>query len=472
MRGDRIVSVDGYAVKTWADIQENVMTKSGEEIEVVLLRGENERKIDVIPEDLEILVFSINPDLQSELDDSIISEDLRREFEDFHISLSPDATISVEKTGSEWLIIDKDERYSVKKENNRLDIQREGASPLSKPRGSKGRPSPRETQYGEVELAFSINLEVQSDLDNGVISGYLKRKFENRGISLSSDAAVLVEETSSKWLITNPSRRLPSWLRWLIAGKDKKYPVRREEGRLNIYWETEFGMMGVSHGAKPIIRKVEPGSAVFKAGFRPNDVIEAVNHDEILYTVDFFNKLRDASGESATFTVRRDGNTIEMPIALEFDEDGRLISFEGLSFEELVHRDPITAFRMAVPETVRMGGKIFQFLKRMITGDVPMKYIAGPLGIVQITMAVVKTGAAGTLRFAGFLSVNLGIVNLLPLFITDGAVIVFLIVEKLRGKPISRKRQLIIQQAGIAFIALIFLLITYNDILRWITGSF
>ena len=118
-----------------------------------------------------------------------------------------------------------------------------------------------------------------------------------------------------------------------------------------------------------------------------------------------------------------------------------------------------------------MGGKVFQFLKRMIIGDVTVKYIAGPLGIVQIAMAVVKTGLASTLRFAGFLSVNLGIVNLLPLFITDGAMIIFLLIEKLRRRPLAHKKQLIIQQVGVSFIVLLFLLITYNDIIRLVRGG-
>jgi regulator of sigma E protease len=108
----------------------------------------------------------------------------------------------------------------------------------------------------------------------------------------------------------------------------------------------------------------------------------------------------------------------------------------------------------------------------MITRQVSMKYVAGPVGIVQITMTVVRTGLAGILRFAGFLSINLGIVNLLPLFITDGAVLVFLFVEKLRGHPLEHKKQLIIQQVGTGFIIVLFLLVTYNDVLRLFRGFF
>ena len=467
MRGDKILSVDGYKVKTWGDVQENVMTHPDKEIEITLLRNENEEiTLRATPERREFLIISINLDLHNELDNNAISEGLKREFESNSIFLSPGALVSIEEAGSGWLITDRDEKYLVRREEDRLEIY-------------------QETKPGKTELVFSIDLDLPQRLDNKIIPEDLKQKFQSIDAALSPNAVVLVEEAGSRWLITDRVNR--GLLKWLIPGKDKKYPVREEENRLNIYLEAELGMIGVVQGTKPIIRKVEQGSAVAEAGLRVGDIIEAVDHNEVVYTADFSKELQDISGQdvetrhavSVLLTVRRDVETrhaasvlIEIPISLEFDEDGRLTSFEGLSFDEIVRRDPFTAFSMAVPETIRMGGKIFQFLKRMVTGDIPMKYIAGPIGIIQITMAAVKTGAAGTLRFAGFLSVNLGIINLLPLFITDGAMIIFLIIEKLRGKAMNRKRQLIIQQVGIVFIIFLFLLITYNDILRWIRGPF
>ena len=359
--GDEILSVDGYKVGAWGDIQENVAINPDEEIEIILLRNESEEiGLRVIPERVEGLAFSVDSDFQGELDNSTISEDLRQEFENNRVSLSP-------------------------------------------------------------------------------------------------DAIVLIEETSNTWLITD---------------KDKQYPVRKEMDGLNVYRETDFGMIGVSPTVKPIVGSVEGGSVAAEAGFRPDDIIETINHNKVGHIMEFFNELQNVSGESVVSTVRRDENIIEMTLPLEFDEDGQLISLGGLSFGRIVRLNPVSAFRVAVPETVRMGGKIFQLLKRMIIRDVPMKYIAGPIGIVQLTMAVMKTGLGGTLHFAGMLSVNLGIINLLPLFITDGGMIFFLIVEKLRGKRMSYKKQLIIQQVGVGFIILLFLFITYNDILRLISSPF
>ena len=531
MGGDRILSIDGYKVKTWNDIRENVLTRPDEELEIALLRDESERiSIHAAPERIEGLVISIALDLQGELDNGIISEDLGQEFGINKIPLSPYAIVSVEAAGTSWLITDGDSQFPIRKEDDKLEIY-------------------AETRDGSVGLAFGIDLALRDDLilqnglDSGIAPEVLGQKFKATGNKLSGKATILVEEAGSRWLINDRSYGRGIF-RWLMPAKDRRYFVRRENGKLNVYLETGYGVLGVRHSARAIVRQLEPDSIAAEKGLRRGDVIKAVDHAEVEYEGDFIQELHDVSGESVTLTVRRDAGEEEISVPVEYDEslvfvtgaespvsldngaiseelqqkfvdnritlsdsaavsteetgakwlitdadktyaikkerdkwlyiydkDGPLVSFSGLSFAEFERKNPITALAIAVPETIRMGGKIFQFLKKMIMRDISFKYIAGPVGIVQIAMAAVSTGMARTLQFAGFLSVNLGIVNMLPLFITDGAMIVFLIIEGLRRKPMSLKKQLIIQQVGVSFIILLFLLITYNDIIRLVTGG-
>jgi len=454
--GDRIVSIDGYKVSTWNDIVENVITRPGHELSITLLRNGSEKIVHAAPEQKEIPIIGISLNLQNELDNSIISIDLRQELGINGFLLSIDAVVSVEETGSRWLIADGDSRYIIKKENNGLGVY-------------------RETNTGDMELAFNIALDLrnesalQGDLNNGIAPEGLVSKFEAVDMELSQKAAVAVEEAGSEWLITDKTYG-KGILRWLVPGKDKRYHVRRQNGEMQVYFETGFGMLGVGHDTRAIIRELEPGSTVFKAGLRLGDSIKAVNGNKVLYDEEFRGELRGVSGELVTLTITRDNDTTEISIPLIYDEYGRLVSFRGLSFESVVRRNPVSAFIKAVPETIRMGRKIFQFLKKMIFREVSAKYIAGPLGIVQIAMAMVQSGIATTLQFVGFLSVNLGVVNLLPLFITDGAMLVFLAIEGLRRKPLAYNKQLFIQQIGVGFIMLLFLLVTYNDIVRLVMG--
>ena len=317
----------------------------------------------------------------------------------------------------------------------------------------------RATPGHEVRL-FSIDKsKFQSDLASGVLSEALRKELSKRGLPLPESAAISTEEPDGRQLIVDEEN-------------EYEYIVKDDGDKLGIYVETQFGWLGMAAASRPVIGSVERDSPADKSGFQTDDVIIAINNNSVEHSIDFEEQLYDVTDKTITLTVNRGGDTIEMPLELEYSEDGRLMSLGGISFGRVVRLNPVSALARAVPETVRMGGKIFQFLKRLIIGDIPRRMVAGPVGIVQITMLMLKTGIASTIHFAGTLSINLGIVNMLPLFITDGAMLIFLIVEGLRGKPMKRKRQMMIQQVGIAFIILLFLFVTYNDIVRLITGVF
>lgn len=237
---------------------------------------------------------------------------------------------------------------------------------------------------------------------------------------------------------------------------------------------TDFGKIGISPPMSPTISQVKPNSDADLAGFKENDVIESVNGKPISHVLELLNEIEmtKKSKMPINLTILRDGKAIDMKLNLDFDESGRVKTLEGLAFGKIIRLNPISALAAAIPETIETGGKIFQFLKRLIFRDVSAKYVAGPVGIIQVTMSAVKSGVAGILWFTGFLSINLGIINLLPLFITDGWVLLMLLIEKIRGKALSVKRQILIQQIGIGFFIILFLLVTYNDIIRIITKSF
>ena len=105
-------------------------------------------------------------------------------------------------------------------------------------------------------------------------------------------------------------------------------------------------------------------------------------------------------------------------------------------------------------------------LHRLVTREVSPKFLSGPIGIVDITRKVVQIGFTSFLFFVGFISVHLAIINLLPIPIADGGLILFFVLEKLRGKPLSLRRQILIQQVSIVLIIGLFLYITWFDILR------
>lgn len=290
---------------------------------------------------------------------------------------------------------------------------------------------------------------------------------------MSGDKVVSIDGYKTrKWddvregIAINPEKQLE--LKVIRNGTEEILYVTPE--RVN---DTEFGKIGVSPPMVPVIGQIKDGSPAELIGFKSGDDILSINGKRISHVIEIVNEIEAVGKKQKTMelTVNRDGNIINLNLPMEFDEIGSLKSLEGMSFGKMVRLNPISAFGAAIPETIETGAKVFQFFKRLIVRDVSAKYVAGPVGIIQITMSVVKTGMAGILWFAGFFSINLGLINLLPIFITDGWVLLMLLIEKVRGQAISLKRQVLIQQVGIVFFIALFLLVTYNDVLRIFTNK-
>jgi regulator of sigma E protease len=109
-------------------------------------------------------------------------------------------------------------------------------------------------------------------------------------------------------------------------------------------------------------------------------------------------------------------------------------------------------------------------LRRLISRDVSLKAMSGPVGIATVTYQAVEQSFSSFLYLLAFISANLAVVNFLPIPVVDGGVFVLLIIEKIKGGPLSLRMQEIITYAGLALILSVFLYLTYNDIVRLVLG--
>jgi regulator of sigma E protease len=122
--------------------------------------------------------------------------------------------------------------------------------------------------------------------------------------------------------------------------------------------------------------------------------------------------------------------------------------------------------------TVFMTGQMFTIIWRLITQQESIKSLGGPVMIAQQAGAAAKQGFVALLGLAAFLSVNLAILNVLPIPVLDGGHLVFLAIEAFKKKPVSIKSRLIAQQIGMGLLFLLMIMVTYNDIVRLATGVF
>ena len=125
---------------------------------------------------------------------------------------------------------------------------------------------------------------------------------------------------------------------------------------------------------------------------------------------------------------------------------------------------------MGAKRSVRFVVQTYVTLKQLVAGGVNLEAMSGPVGIATITYRAVEQSFVTFLYLLALISANLAVMNFLPLPVVDGGVFVLLIVEKIKGSPLSIRFQEIITYAGLALIASLFLYLTYNDVLRLILG--
>ena len=129
--------------------------------------------------------------------------------------------------------------------------------------------------------------------------------------------------------------------------------------------------------------------------------------------------------------------------------------------------NPVKAMWIGVKKTVYLCVQVYATMKRMfVDKSVGMENVAGPVGIVNMGSKLAAAGIIPLIYFLAFISANLAVINFLPLPIVDGGMMVFLLIEKIKGSPVSLKMQMATQLVGLALIILAFLFVTFQDIAR------
>ncbi|MCD6393161.1 MAG: site-2 protease family protein, partial [Planctomycetes bacterium] len=144
-----------------------------------------------------------------------------------------------------------------------------------------------------------------------------------------------------------------------------------------------------------------------------------------------------------------------------------ILPFQYLK-EEYKASGPIEAISWGVKKTYMFIAQTYVTLQRLVTRDVSPRALSGPVGIVSMSYKIASQSIADYIYFLGLISSCIAVMNLLPLPIVDGGVIVLLVIEKIKGSPISPKVQEVISYAGMVFLGAVFLWLTYNDILNLI----
>jgi regulator of sigma E protease len=233
--------------------------------------------------------------------------------------------------------------------------------------------------------------------------------------------------------------------------------------------------IGVESFLSPTIGEVSYGSPAFRGGLKTGDKIVGINGHEIVTWYDMVRIIRDNPDKSLAFSVMRDGNTLEMDIVpkaveIPIDNGTRIIGRIGVgqfdAAEVITSKTFLEAGYKGVIATYKWGFFIFDSIKVLIKGDISSKNIAGPITIVRESGRAATAGLVTYLMFMALISVNLGILNLLPIPILDGGHLMFIVVERIKGAPLSDRTVSIAQRIGLALLLALMVVAFYNDIMR------
>jgi len=226
-----------------------------------------------------------------------------------------------------------------------------------------------------------------------------------------------------------------------------------------------------------MIGEVDPNSPASRAGIEPGDAILSVNEKAVNNLGDLHRYIQLNLGKETTIQVKHSDSTIEnvQVIPRWKPPEGRGAVGIVVTTANPTIVSQSEPFWRAIPSGASACIETFVLFKNgiisMIIGSAPAT-IAGPVGIAQLTGEVAKAGISPLLEFAAFLSINLAIINLFPLPALDGGRIAFVLLEGVRrGKRISPKREGLIHAIGFVLLMAAFLAITYQDIIRIVSGD-
>ncbi len=215
---------------------------------------------------------------------------------------------------------------------------------------------------------------------------------------------------------------------------------------------------------------LQEGAGAEKAGLIKGDKIIAVQGEKMDDWKELVSVIQENPGEKLMFTINRNGEEKVVPVTLG-SRKGADDKNEGfIGARPYTESSFVGSLEYGAKQTWFMTTAIFTGLGQLITGQHGIDQLSGPLGIYEYTDQAAKAGVYMLLQWAAILSVNLGIFNLLPLPALDGGRLLFLGVEALRGKPIDPQKEGMVHFIGFAFLMLLMLVVTWNDIQKIFLG--
>jgi regulator of sigma E protease len=211
------------------------------------------------------------------------------------------------------------------------------------------------------------------------------------------------------------------------------------------------------------------------AGIQEGDEVIAVNGHPVSDWEEMARWISAAEGERLTLKIRRDDETISKAVTPKLIESQNIfgetvekyvIGISASGAFEMEHLNPVEAIAEGFTQTWRIIELTVVSVGKIISGTLSAKTLGGPIMIAQLAGEHAKAGITELIFFIALLSINLGILNLLPIPVLDGGHLVFFFIEAITRKPVNLRMREIAQQVGILVLIMLMIFVFYNDITR------
>jgi len=212
------------------------------------------------------------------------------------------------------------------------------------------------------------------------------------------------------------------------------------------------------------------GGAAERDGLRAGDLIRAIGGQSIERAAQVIERVQGSAGEPLRFRVLRDGAELTLSVTPQLQEGvGRIgAGLQDRIEMQTVRYGPLESIGHGVQQTWEMSAFSLRMLGKMVTGELSLRNLSGPVTIADLAGQTVRVGWIAYMSFLALISISLGVLNLLPIPVLDGGHLVYYALEALKGRPLSERFMIVTQKAGLAIIMMMMAVALFNDFTRLI----
>lgn len=232
----------------------------------------------------------------------------------------------------------------------------------------------------------------------------------------------------------------------------------------------EVGDIGVLPDMTPLVTVVNEGELAEQAGLRVGDEIVAIDGEPMVNATMAVEKISKSAGREIEMTIRRNGEQLTLRATPEDGGSGGRLGFTMTIRTRSFTPGPLEALQLSVERNIESSGLIFRTLGGLFTGDTSVRQLQGPVGIAQLSGEYAQAGWIPLLSLMAMLSINLGILNLMPVPVLDGGHIAILALEGVARRDFSMAVKEKMLLAGFVVLMMLMVTVIYNDLTKisWI----